>query len=94
MSTIKSKQERLHLRLDIQAKHKIERAASYLHKTTSEFVLANALAAADTVLDEQQRIRLSESDWEWFMDALENPPAANTHLVAALAAHEANVIQK
>jgi uncharacterized protein (DUF1778 family) len=94
MSAIQNKQERLHLRIDIQAKRKIERAASYLHKTTSEFVLANALAAAETVLDEQQRIRLSESDWEQFMDALDHPPAANTCLIAALTAHDANVIQR
>jgi len=93
MSTIPSKQERLHLRLDVHAKHKIERAASFLHKTTSEFVLSHALTAAETVLEEQRRIRLSKSDWEQFIDALEHPPAANASLISALRAHDDNVAQ-
>jgi uncharacterized protein (DUF1778 family) len=94
MSALQSKQERLHLRLDTRAKRKIERAASYLHKTTSEFVLANALAAAETVLHEQQQIQLAEGDWDRFMDALESPPPPNGNLVSALRAHDASVVQK
>ena len=41
------KRDRLHLRLDLASRNKIELAAYYLNKTASEFVLAQALAGAD-----------------------------------------------
>ena len=94
MTAVPTKQDRLHLRLDTAAKRKIERAASYQRKSTSEFVLSNALSAAETVLEQQQRIVLQEADWRLFMDALEHPPPANAHLVAALRAHDQDVVQK
>ena len=43
------KRDRLHLRLDAKAKRKLERAAAYEETSVSDFILANAVAAAERV---------------------------------------------
>ncbi|MEW6736261.1 MAG: DUF1778 domain-containing protein [Acidobacteriota bacterium] len=78
-----SKNDRMQIRIDAYSKSKIEKAASYCHQTVSEFVTANALAAADRVLEEQEKITLSDEDWDLFYDALVNPPQPNDTLRAA-----------
>ncbi len=72
------KRDRLHLRLDVNSRNKIEQAAHYLNKTASEFVLAQAVAAADRVIETHQHmLTLSEADWEQFCQALSAPPKPN-----------------
>ena len=78
-----AKDERMHLRLDSETKRKLERAAAYAHKSISEFVLGNALKAADRVIEKQEQVTLSGPDWDLFFDALVNPPEPNEKLKAA-----------
>lgn len=85
------KQERMHIRVDAGVKHKLERAASYAHKSLSEFVLSQALASAEKVIKQYESITLTAEDCEVFMDALENPPPANERLRRAFAQHKARV---
>lgn len=85
------KQERMHIRLDALSKQKLERAAIYAHKSLSEFVLGQALYAADEVIHEHETLTLNEADWEIFFDALENPPEPNTKLKQAFAEHKKRV---
>ena len=85
------KQERMHIRLDSLSKQKLERAATYAHKSLSEFVLGQALHAADEVIHEHETLTLNEADWEVFLDALENPPKPNTKLKQAFAEHKKRV---
>jgi uncharacterized protein (DUF1778 family) len=85
------KQERMHIRLDALSKLKLERAAAYAHKSLSEFVLGQALNAADEVIHEHETLTLNEADWEVFLDALENPPKPNTKLKQAFAEHKKRV---
>mgnify|MGYP000039708444 CR=1 FL=1 len=75
------KRERLHLRLDLAARNKIEQAAAYLNKTASDFVLSQAVIAADKVIElHGHSITLSDADWERFCTALEHPPKPNGKL--------------
>ena len=74
---VDTKKERLHLRLDASSKRKLERAASYAETTTSQFVLRNALDAADRTIEAHERIELGLEDWDAFFDALLNPPEPN-----------------
>ena len=74
------KKDRMHLRLDAASKDKLERAAAYEETTVSRFVLANAVAAAERVIDSHERVVLSAVDWEAFHDALLDPPAPNAAL--------------
>lgn len=78
------KRDRLHLRLDLASRHKIEQAAHYLNKTASEFVLVQAVAAADEVIKTHQHtLTLSEADWDQFCHALSAPPRPNSKLKEA-----------
>ncbi len=90
-NTETAKQERMHIRLDTLSKQKLERAAAYAHKSLSEFVLGQALHAADEVIQEHETLTLSEADWETFLDALENPPRPNAKLKQAFAEHKKRV---
>ena len=75
-----TKHERMHLRLDAGSKRKLERAAAYEETTVSRFVLRNAVAAAERVIETRERIVLPATDWDAFHDALLNPPAPNAAL--------------
>jgi uncharacterized protein (DUF1778 family) len=77
------KRDRMHLRLDAKTKRKLERAAALEEISVSDFVLANAVAAAERVIDAHEKITLSAKDWDVFYDALINPPAPNETLKAA-----------
>ena len=85
------KQERMHIRLDTLSKQKLERAAAYAHKSLSEFVLGQALHAADEVIHDHETLTLNQADWEVFLDALENPPKPNAKLKKAFAEHKKRV---
>lgn len=86
-----AKQERMHIRLDTVSKQKLERAAAYAHKSLSEFVLGQALHAANEVIHEHETIVLDENDWGVFLDALDNPAKPNTKLRQAYAEHQRRV---
>jgi uncharacterized protein (DUF1778 family) len=81
--TGEAKRDRMHLRLDAKAKRKLERAAAYEEMSVSDFVLTNAVAAAERVIDSHEKITLSARDWDIFYDALINPPEPNERLKAA-----------
>ena len=78
--TADTKHERVHLRLDTGSKRKLELAAAYEETTVSRFVLRNALAAAERVIEAREQVVLPATDWDAFQDALLNPPAPNAAL--------------
>ncbi|MFV2056680.1 MAG: DUF1778 domain-containing protein [Thiohalomonadales bacterium] len=86
-----TKQERIHIRLDALSKQKLERAAAYTQKSLSEFVLSQAMDAANEVIHEQETLTLNQADWEVFLDALESPPAPNARLRQAIDQHKQRV---
>jgi len=90
-NTESAKHDRLHIRLDTPSKQKLERAAAYAHKSLSEFVLGQALHAADEVIHAHETLTLNEADWAVFLDALENPPEISTKLEQAFAEHDKRV---
>jgi len=75
-----AKRDRMHLRLDARSKRKLELAAAYEESSVTEFVRANAVAAAERVIEAHERIVLSATDWDIFHDALLNPPEPNQKL--------------
>ena len=74
------KHARMHVRLDAKSKRKLERAAAHEETTVSRFVLANAVAAAERVIEARERVVLPATDWDAFHDAPLNPPAPNPEL--------------
>lgn len=87
------KQQRMHIRLDSLSKQKLERAAAYVHKSLSEFVLGQALHAADEVIHKHETLTLTQADWGVFLDALDDPPKPNAKLKRAVAEHKKRVQQ-
>jgi uncharacterized protein (DUF1778 family) len=77
------KRDRMHLRLDAKTKRKLERAAAYQETSVTDFVLTNAVAAAERVINAHEKITLSAKDWDVFYDALVNPPEPNKKLKEA-----------
>jgi uncharacterized protein (DUF1778 family) len=83
-----TKEDRLQVRLNTDAKLMLQRAAGYNHKTVSQFVLTTALAEAERVIREHESIALSAADWKIFHEALNNPPPPNAALRAAFAKYK------
>jgi uncharacterized protein (DUF1778 family) len=77
------KRDRMHLRIDAVTKRKLERAAAYEQTSVTDFVMINAVAAAERVIDAREKVTLSPADWDVFYDALINPPEPNRKLKAA-----------
>jgi len=53
------------------------------HTDLTDFILRNALLAADAVIDKAEHLTLSERDSLRVLDLLENPPPPNARLLAA-----------
>lgn len=65
-------------------KARLVRAASLEHTTLKDFMLRNALNAAEQVIERAERIALSERDTLKVLDLLDHPREPNARLVAAL----------
>lgn len=74
------KRDRMHLRLDAATKRKLERAAAYAQKSVTDFVLTQAMEAADQVLKTHEQHVLSTADWDTFCKALDHAPKPNRAL--------------
>ncbi len=80
---LKTKKERVYLRLDAGSKRKLEQAAAYAETTMSQFVLRNAIEAAEHTIEVHEKTVLQQEDWDAFYDALVNPPEPNDALKRA-----------
>lgn len=59
------------------------RAAALERTSLKDFVLRNALLAAQAVIEKAERVNLDEEQTRFMMDLLENPPKPNARLEAA-----------
>ena len=59
------------------------RAAAIKNTDLTDFIVRNALQAANEVIDQAERLMLSERDSERVLSLLENPPKPNAKLLAA-----------
>jgi uncharacterized protein (DUF1778 family) len=77
------KRERIELRVAASAKQPIQRAVAVSGLTAGDL----AYEGARRVLDEHERMVVSGSDRDAFLDAVSRPPAPSKKLVAALKRH-------
>ena len=68
---------RLDIRLNPQAKEKIERAAVVSHQSVTDFVVTSLLRASEEALERQQMIHLTNRDRDLFLTALEKDVRPN-----------------
>jgi uncharacterized protein (DUF1778 family) len=78
--------KRMNLRVRPEQKAALMRAAALRNTDLTDFVLRPALREARRVIEEAERIALSERDSLMVLELLENPPAPNARLRAAIAA--------
>jgi len=76
----RAKTARIDLRMTPAAKGLLEQAAAARHKTVSEFLLDNALKAAEETLSDRRLFLLDDTQWEAFNDRLDQPATDNTGL--------------
>ncbi len=74
---------RIALRIQSADKAKLMRACALTHTDLTNFILGNVLRAADAVIDQAERVVLSERDSLRVLDLLEHPPAPNVRLIKA-----------
>lgn len=93
-ATAISKNKRVNLRLNEEAKYAIERAASFEGKTVSKFILASALASAEQTIHEHETMTFNKRDSETFFNALSKPAKFNAKLLSAFQEHGQRVNSK
>ena len=75
--------QRVSMRIRPEDKAKLMRAGALEQVDLSEFILRNALAAADAVIGNAERVTLSKRDSLLVLELLDNPPKPNDRLMAA-----------
>lgn len=70
-------------------KETLQKAADLSGATLNQFIVQAALKEADRVLETDRTIVLSERDAQRVFDLIENPPAPNQQLLAAIDKHRA-----
>ncbi len=78
--------KRIQLLVRPEQKAILIRAAALRNTTLTDFIFQIAMREAKAVIEEAERIRLSERDSLLVLDLLENLPAPNARLRAAIAA--------
>lgn len=78
--------KRMNLRILPKQKSVLARAAALTQTDLTTFVTKAALREAESVIEEAERVRLSERDSLLVLNLLENPPSLNKKLKAAVAA--------
>jgi uncharacterized protein (DUF1778 family) len=73
---------RMSLRIRAEDKAILLRAVALNHTDLTEFVIRHAVHAAKAVIEDADRVQLSERDSLRVLDLLENPPAPNARLMA------------
>jgi uncharacterized protein (DUF1778 family) len=71
------------LRIRAEDKAILLRAVALKQTDLTDFVIRHAVRAAKAVIEEADRVQLSERDSLRVLDLLENPPASNARLLAA-----------
>ena len=91
MTTTTLKEGRLNIRCDHRSRELLDRAATYAHVSVSEFVLSNALASAEQVVQAHESITLQPEDFQAFLAALDAPARPNAALKRAFKRHAEQV---
>lgn len=82
---------RMALRIRPDDRAILMRAVALENTDLTEFVVKSALKAAKSVIDQSERVKLSERDSLRVLEFLENPPAPNAQLLAAARAMPAQL---
>ena len=79
---------RLSCRVKAGIKQRAEEAALILGQSMTDFTESALAEKAQTVLDQHERITLSERDFARFVEMIENPPPPTNELRSAMADYQ------
>ena len=79
---------RLSCRVNSHVKQQAEQAAFLIGQSLTDFTEAALAEKAQSVLERQERIILSQRDFARFVELIENPPLPTQELRAAMADYE------
>ncbi len=85
---------RLNFRLPSEVKERIEDAAIVSGLTVTDFAINALVNHAEQVLETHHKRKLSDRDRDVFLKMLENPPAPNADLRAAVKANRRRRVEK
>ena len=91
METSAIKESRLNIRCDMRARALLDKAATYAHVSLSEFVLSQALASAEKIVQANENITLQPDDFQAFLTALDAQIEPNAALQNAFKRHSEQV---
>ncbi|WP_013325791.1 DUF1778 domain-containing protein [Gloeothece verrucosa] len=89
MASTSPKDSRVTARLPASVKETLQKAADLTGATLNQFMVAAAVKEAQEIIKQQQVIYLSSFDADKIFSLIENPPAPNDHLRAAIQRHRA-----
>ena len=75
--------DRISLRIASKDKSLLMRAAALQHTNMTEFVIRTVVSAAREIIDQNERMELTERDSLHVLNLLEEPPAPNEKLMTA-----------
>ena len=88
------KSARIETRVSAEQKELIERAAAYLGRSVSEFVLGNVEQAAKAVIEEHEKVKLDRQQSRMLVESLLSPASPNKTLRAAARQHRKRVTSR
>lgn len=81
----KPKDNRIDLRISLDEKELLEKAASIKRLSLSSYIVSNCLEAARKDMEDYHKFVLSDRDRDLFLSLIENPPEPNEALKSAMA---------
>ncbi|MBI2601421.1 MAG: DUF1778 domain-containing protein [Deltaproteobacteria bacterium] len=84
------KSSKLDIRIGLEQKSLITKAALYSGSEITEFVLKTVLPIAKKIVTEHESIHLDKNEWFDLMQILDNPPKPNKALRDAMKKHLAS----
>ena len=75
--------DRMSLRIASEDKSLLMRAAAIQHSNLTEFAVRHLVSLARKIVEENERVQVSEKDSLQIMALLDNPPAPNEKLMKA-----------
>lgn len=77
-------EERIPARMPTAVYDRVVEAAQAVGATLNQFLVQSALEKANEIIERERSIKLSTASAKLVFDLVENPPAPNDHLTAAM----------
>ncbi|MFT6835163.1 MAG: hypothetical protein ACJA0H_001198 [Francisellaceae bacterium] len=72
---------RIEIKTEDTVKSTLEKAAGIVGVSLSSFLIQNSLPKAKKIINDEKHIKLSDNDFNKFLEILDNPPEPNQALI-------------